>query len=76
MHEIHFGTNSADILPGSETVLGQIAKMLQENSKLELIIEGHTDNVDGTVTNLELSRRRAEAVKRGWRIKERSARSD
>ena len=64
VHEIHFGTNSADILPGSETVLGQIAKMLQENSKLELIIEGHTDNVGGTDANLELSRKRAEAVKR------------
>jgi outer membrane protein OmpA-like peptidoglycan-associated protein len=67
VHEIHFGFNSAEILPGSETVLNQIAKVLQENPKLELIIEGHTDNVGGAQFNLELSRKRAEAVKR-WLV--------
>jgi len=54
-------------LPGSETVLNQIAKVLQENPKLELIIEGHTDNVGGAQFNLELSRKRADAVKR-WLV--------
>ena len=54
-------------MPGSETVLNQIAKVLQENPKLELIIEGHTDNVGGAQFNLELSRKRAEAVKR-WLV--------
>lgn len=54
-------------MPGSETALSQIAKVLQENPKLELIIEGHTDNVGGAQFNLELSRKRAEAVKR-WLV--------
>lgn len=54
-------------MPRSETVLSQIAKVLQENPKLELIIEGHTDNVGGAQFNLELSRKRAEAVKR-WLV--------
>jgi outer membrane protein OmpA-like peptidoglycan-associated protein len=67
VHEIHFGFNSAEILPGSEVVLNQIAKVLQENPKMELIIEGHTDNVGGAKFNLELSRKRAEAVKR-WLV--------
>ncbi len=64
VHEIHFGFNSAEILPGSETVLSQIARLLKEDPKLELIIEGHTDNVGGAEFNLDLSRKRAEAVKR------------
>lgn len=67
VREIHFGFNSAEILPGSETVLAQITKVLQENPKLELIIEGHTDNVGGAPFNLELSRKRAEAVRR-WLV--------
>lgn len=67
VHEIHFGFNSAEILPESETVLTQIARTLQEDPKLELIIEGHTDNVGGAESNLELSRKRAESVKR-WLV--------
>ena len=67
VHEIHFGFNSAEILPGSETVLNQIAKLLRDNPKLELVIEGHTDNVGDAKFNLELSRKRAEAVKR-WLV--------
>jgi outer membrane protein OmpA-like peptidoglycan-associated protein len=64
VRDIRFTTNSAEILPGSEAVLNQIVKALQDDSKLELVIEGHTDSVGGAPFNLELSRKRAEAVKR------------
>jgi flagellar motor protein MotB len=55
VHEIHFTTGSAEILPDSEGVLNQIVRALQQDPKLELIIEGHTDNVGGAPFNLELS---------------------
>lgn len=65
--EIHFATGSAEILPASEPVLEEIAALLRDDVGLELIIEGHTDNVGGAEMNLELSRRRADAVKR-WLV--------
>ncbi len=63
VHEIHFGFNSAEILPESSGMLSQIARMLQEDPKIQLIIEGHTDNIGSADFNLELSRKRAKAVK-------------
>lgn len=65
--EIHFATGSAEILPDSEPVLEEIAGVLGDDPKLELIIEGHTDDVGGAEMNLDLSRRRADAVKR-WLV--------
>jgi outer membrane protein OmpA-like peptidoglycan-associated protein len=70
VREIRFATNSAQILPESAAVLGQIARVLKDDPKLELIIEGHTDNVGGPDFNLDLSRKRAEAVKRWLADKE------
>jgi outer membrane protein OmpA-like peptidoglycan-associated protein len=64
VREIRFATNSAEILPESGTVLAEIARLLREDPKLELVIEGHTDNVGDAEFNLDLSRRRADAVKR------------
>ena len=66
-HEIHFATDSAEILPDSAPVLGEIADLLEANPQWQLTIEGHTDNVGGADHNLDLSRRRADAVKR-WLV--------
>jgi outer membrane protein OmpA-like peptidoglycan-associated protein len=65
--EIHFATGSAEILPDSQPVLEEIAALLRDDPGLELIIEGHTDDVGGADMNLGLSRRRADAVKR-WLV--------
>jgi outer membrane protein OmpA-like peptidoglycan-associated protein len=70
VREIRFATNSAQILPESGTVLAEIARILREDPKLELVIEGHTDNVGGADFNLDLSRRRADSVKRWLADKE------
>jgi outer membrane protein OmpA-like peptidoglycan-associated protein len=67
IHEINFATNSAEILEGSETILSQIAQVLNENPDMKIIIEGHTDNIGGDQENMELSEKRADAVK-GWLV--------
>jgi outer membrane protein OmpA-like peptidoglycan-associated protein len=62
VYGIHFDTGKATIQPDSESVLGEIVKMLQDNADLKLRIEGHTDNQGNASTNQALSDRRAQAV--------------
>lgn len=62
VYGIHFETGKAAILPDSENVLGEIAKMLQENPDVKLSVEGHTDNVGAAAANQTLSEKRAQAV--------------
>jgi outer membrane protein OmpA-like peptidoglycan-associated protein len=63
VHGIFFDFGSATIKPESEPVLKEIADAIGTNPAWKLSVEGHTDNVGGDATNLELSRRRADAVK-------------
>ena len=62
-HGILFDTDSDRIKPESAPVLKMIAKALETNAALKLLIEGHTDSVGAADHNLDLSKRRAEAVK-------------
>jgi outer membrane protein OmpA-like peptidoglycan-associated protein len=60
---ILFDLNSADIRPESNGVLREISEVLQKHADLRVKIIGHTDS-DGTdAANLELSGKRAAAVK-------------
>lgn len=65
VYGIQFETNQATIRPDSEATLTQIAKLLADDPKLRLRIEGYTDNVGQAAANQALSGRRAEAV-RAW----------
>lgn len=47
--------------PESKATLEQIAKLLG-NTQLKLLVVGHTDNVGEFAGNMDLSKRRAEAV--------------
>ncbi len=62
-HGILFDTASDRIKPESAPVIQSIAKGLETNPNLKLLIEGHTDSVGNAASNLDLSKRRAEAVK-------------
>lgn len=62
-HGILFDTDSDRLKPESAPVVQSIARGLETNPNLRLLIEGHTDSVGNPAHNLELSKRRAEAVK-------------
>jgi outer membrane protein OmpA-like peptidoglycan-associated protein len=62
-HGILFDTDSDRLKPESAYVIQSVAKVLTTRSDLRLLIEGHTDGVGNAAHNMDLSKRRAEAVK-------------
>jgi OmpA-OmpF porin, OOP family len=62
-HGILFDTDSDRLKPESAAVIKMIARSLEVNPALKLTIEGHTDSTGNADHNLELSSRRAEAVR-------------
>ena len=63
VYGIYFDFDSAEVREQSTPALQQITDALNKNSGWKLTIEGHTDNLGGDAYNLDLSKRRAEAVK-------------
>ena len=61
---ILFDTNKADLKPESYGAVSEIAKVLKDNPGVRVRIVGHTDSDGDDALNLDLSRRRAEAVKK------------
>ena len=62
LYGIYFDSGEAEVKPQSEEELGEIAKLLGQDPKLNLYMVGHTDNVGTFSSNMDLSQRRAEAV--------------
>ncbi len=62
IYGIYFDTDRADIKPESEPTLEKIARLLRQNPDLSLYVVGHTDDVGELAYNMDLSKRRAEAV--------------
>jgi len=60
---ILFDVGSDRIRPESAPTLKEIAAIVTDHDGLRLLIEGHTDNVGAPAANLDLSKRRADAVK-------------
>jgi OmpA-OmpF porin, OOP family len=61
-HGINFDTDSDRLKPESGAVLKQVAAGLQKNPSLKLEIDGYTDSVGDAAHNVDLSKRRAQAV--------------
>ena len=64
LRAIKFGPDTAYIEPASAGVLELVAERLRENPDVRVRIEGYTDERASQAHNLELSKERAEAVKR------------
>ena len=63
-HGIQFDVNSDVVKPESRPVLELIAEALRADATLKLRVEGHTDSTGDPAKNLDLSKRRAESVKK------------
>jgi outer membrane protein OmpA-like peptidoglycan-associated protein len=63
IYGIYFDFASDRLKPESTPVLEEIAGVLKDNPDWTLTVSGHTDNVGGDPYNLDLSKRRAAAVK-------------
>lgn len=61
---VYFETGKTEISINSKPYLNIIAKMLTKYPKLQIEVEGHTDNVGGFDNNMRLSQRRADEVMR------------
>jgi OOP family OmpA-OmpF porin len=59
---ILFVTGSYRLLPASYGALDEVAQLLQQDTALQLSIEGHTDNMGTAKSNQLLSEQRANAV--------------
>ena len=60
---ILFDSGSANIQPQSMGIIRQISQVLQQEQMMNLMIEGHTDSDGDDASNMDLSKRRAEAVR-------------
>lgn len=64
LNHLIFAQGKSTIDPQSFPELDEVAQMMLENDKIEIQLEGHTDNVGNANANLKLSESRVEAVKR------------
>jgi len=62
--KVNFETGKATLLPESEKLLDEVAKVLGDHPEIQKIrIEGHTDSQSGAAFNQKLSDKRAKAVR-------------
>ncbi|MDR2683904.1 MAG: OmpA family protein [Prevotellaceae bacterium] len=63
LHGIQFETGKSSIKSSSNRILNQIVQIMKDNPDFQLEIGGHTDSIGSLEMNMDLSDRRAAAVK-------------
>jgi OOP family OmpA-OmpF porin len=63
LKNILFESGKTTISKSSNAILDEVIKTMKANTSYNLEIDGHADNVGAATTNLELSKKRAAAVK-------------
>jgi outer membrane protein OmpA-like peptidoglycan-associated protein len=63
VYGIYFDVNSDRLRTESDPVLRELADALQRNPQWQVTIQGHTDSIGSADANMDLSRRRSEAVR-------------
>lgn len=62
-NDVLFDTGRSEVKPGASRALDQLAQFMQEHAERSVLIEGFTDSVGAEDYNMDLSRRRADAVR-------------
>src|SRR4029077_1416105 len=63
LENVYFETNSAKLLPESESTLDEVGGVLEKFVDLRLEVQGHSDTRGSRAYNLKLSQARAESVR-------------
>ena len=63
LENVYFETNSANLLPESETTLNEVGGVLEKFVELRVEVQGHSDTRGSNAHNMKLSQARAESVR-------------
>jgi outer membrane protein OmpA-like peptidoglycan-associated protein/Tol biopolymer transport system component len=63
INDILYATNSSVLTDESKFILKSFARFLKENPKIQLLIQGHTDDIGDDKQNMTLSENRAKGVR-------------
>ena len=64
INNIFFDYGEYELLPASFPELERLSKILSQNPKMKILLQGHTDNIGSVQSNMVLSNNRASAVKK------------
>lgn len=62
LNDINFASNSSELDLASRNIIEEFVLFMKDNPGLKADIQGHTDNVGNSASNLQLSKARAKAV--------------